>query len=229
MTRGLTCLLLIPWLEAAVAAQSTGQPPPGTGVVIDSKVLDGYVGRYQVLSNFILVITREGDHLMVESTNVAKFEVFPRGDKQFFSKAGGIGVTFKTDAQGRATGLTLRQAGTDLLAPRIEGRAGDRPGAEASPPEARKAMVLDPKLFDACCAGQYQLSPDFVLKIFREGSRFFGQGGTQPKYEIFAESRTDYFLKEEDIQITFELDARGRAAGVVIHQFGLNQHGKRID
>ena len=225
MTRLLTCLWLIAWLEVAVAAQSTAQAPPAAGVVIDSKVLDSYAGRYQVLSNFILIITREGDHLMVESTNVAKFEVFPRGDKQFFSKAGGIGVTFKTDAQGRATGLTLHQAGTDLLAPRIEGR----PVAEASPPKARKAIVLDPKLFDACCAGQYQLSPDFVLKIFREGNRFFGQGGTQPKYEIFAESRTDYFLKEEDIQITFEADARGRATGVIVHQFGLNQHGKRID
>jgi hypothetical protein len=226
MTRGLTCCLwLIAWWGATAAAGAQAAP----GVVNDSKVLDSYTGRYQVLSNFILVITREGDHLMVEYTNVAKFEVFPRGDKQFFSKAGGIGVTFKTDAQGRATGLTLHQAGTDLLAPRIEGRAGDRPGAEASPPKARKAIVLDPKLFDACCAGQYQLSPDFVLKIFREGNRFFGQGGTQPKYEIFAESRTDYFLKEEDIQITFELDARGKAIGVIIHQFGLNQRGKRID
>ena len=223
MTRGLTCCLwLIAWWGATAAAGAQA------AFVIDSKVLDGYTGRYQVLSNFILVITREGDHLMVESTSVAKFEVFPRGDKQFFSKAGGIGVTFKTDAQGRATGLTLHQAGTDLLAPRIEGRTGDGPGAEASA-KARKAIVLDPKLFDACCAGQYQLSPDFVLKIFREGNRFFGQGGTQPKYEIFAESRTDYFLKEEDIQITFELDARGRATGVVIHQFGLNQHRKRID
>jgi len=226
MTRGLTCCLglLVSW-GATIAAGAQVTP----GVVNDSKILDGYVGRYQVLSNFILVITREGDHLMVESTNVAKFEVFPRGDKQFFSKAGGIGVTFKTDAQGRATGLTLHQAGTDLLAPRIEGRPEDRPAAEASPPKARKAIAIDPKLFDACCAGQYQLSPDFVLKIFREANRFFGQGGTQPKYEIFAESRTDYFLKEEDIQITFELDARGRATGVVIHQFGLNQHGKRID
>ena len=65
MTRGLTCLLLIPWLVGAVAAQSTGQTPSATGVVIDSKVLDGYVWRYQVLSNFILVITRERDHLMV--------------------------------------------------------------------------------------------------------------------------------------------------------------------
>jgi|SRR5579863_173803 len=225
MTRGLTFLWFIAWLGAEAVATAQASP----GVVNDSKVLDSYTGRYQVLSNFILVITREGDHLMVESNNVAKFEVFPRGDKQFFSKAGGIGVIFQTDAGGRASGLTLHQGGTDLLAPRIEERPEDGQAAQASPPKARKAIVLDTKLFDACCAGRYQLSPDFILKIFRDGGRFFGQGGAQPKYEIFAESGTDYFLKEEGIQITFELDARGRAAGVVIHQFGLNQHGKRID
>ena len=116
-----------------------------------------------------------------------------------------------------------------MLATRIEGRPEDRTGAEESRPKVRKAIVLDPKLFDACCVGRYQLSPDFVLKIFREGDHFWGQGSAQPRYEMLAESRTDYFLKNEDVEITFELDGLGRATGIIVHQFGLNLHGKRID
>jgi hypothetical protein len=174
------------------------------------------------MANFVLVIDRQGDHLSVRSERLAKFEVFPKSDTEFVSKAGGIGIKFKVDAQGRATGLTLHQAGTDLLAPRVEGQPEDK---STVAPRQRKAIVLDPKRFDACCAGRYKLSTDFVLTVFREGSRFFAQGTGQSKYEIFPESATQYFVKEEDVQMTFELDDQGKATAITVHQLGMNLHG----
>jgi len=202
------------WTVAlAVAAQSQA-------------VLDSYAGRYAVMPNFVLVIARDSDHLTVESERLAKFEVFPKSDTEFLSKGGGIGIRFQVDAQGRATGLTLHQAGTDLLAPRIEGQADEK---SAPMPKQRKAITLDPRRFDSCCRGRYQLSTDFILTVFREGRRFFAQGTGQSRYEIFPESVTQYFVKEEDVQMTFELDGRGKAAAITVHQFGLNLHGARIE
>jgi hypothetical protein len=67
------------------------------------------------------------------------------------------------------------------------------------------------------------------LIVTREGSRAFVQVPGQAKFEIFAESARDYFLKVEDSQITFEIDSRGRATSLVLHRNGLNQQANRVD
>ena len=48
-----------------------------------------------------------------------------------------------------------------------------------------------------------------------------------PKFELFGESPTNYFLKVVDAQITFETDAQGKATGLVLHQNGRDLPGKR--
>jgi hypothetical protein len=40
------------------------QPPKERKeIAVDSKLFDGYIGRYKLAPNFILTVTREGDHL----------------------------------------------------------------------------------------------------------------------------------------------------------------------
>jgi len=46
---------------------------------------------------------------------------------------------------------------------------------------------------------------------------------------IFPEGPRDFFLKVVEAQITFEVDASGRATALVLHQAGQNQRAKRID
>ena len=95
------------------------------------------------------------------------------------------------------------------------------------PPKEHRQVAVDPKVFDSY-VGQYQLAPNFVLTITREGIQFFVQATGQPKLEIFPESERDYFLKAVEAQITFETDAQGRATGLVLHQNGMNQPAKRL-
>jgi len=92
----------------------------------------------------------------------------------------------------------------------------------------RKQVAVDPKLFDRY-AGRYQLAPNFVLTITREGERLFAQATGQPKFELFAEGEKEYFLKAVDAQITFEVDAGGAVNQLVLHQGGQNVPAKRID
>ncbi len=42
----------------------------------------------------------------------------------------------------------------------------------------------------------------------------------QPKFPLFAESETRFFLKVVDAQVEFVRDAKGGVAGLVIHQNG---------
>jgi CubicO group peptidase (beta-lactamase class C family) len=96
------------------------------------------------------------------------------------------------------------------------------------PAKERKQVAVDPKLFDRY-AGRYQLAPNFVLTITREGERLFAQATGQPKFELFAEGEKEYFLKAVDAQITFEVDAGGAVNQLVLHQGGQNVPAKRID
>ena len=95
------------------------------------------------------------------------------------------------------------------------------------PPKEHTQIAVDPKVFDGY-VGQYQLAPNFIMTITREGAQFFVQATGQPKLEIFPESEHDYFLKVVDAQITFETDSQGRATGLVLHQNGMNQPAKRL-
>jgi CubicO group peptidase (beta-lactamase class C family) len=86
----------------------------------------------------------------------------------------------------------------------------------------RTVAKVDPTLYDAY-VGQYPLSPTFILSITREGDRLMTQATGQPKFEVFPESETKFFLKAVDAQITFVKDERGTVTHLILHQGGKDQ------
>jgi len=106
--------------------------------------------------------------------------------------------------------------------------------AEVGPPNATKpsetsvSITLDSAVLDRY-TGDYQLAPNAVLAITREGNRLFAQLTGQPKAEIFAQSESEFFYKIVKAQISFERDAQGRTTGLVLHQNGANMAAPRID
>jgi CubicO group peptidase (beta-lactamase class C family) len=88
-------------------------------VTIDPKIFDGYVGAYQLAPNFVLTFTKEGDKFFTQATGQPKFEIYPKGDKDFFLKVVDASVTFVTDASGKATSVILHQNGRDQEAKRV--------------------------------------------------------------------------------------------------------------
>lgn len=89
-------------------------------ISVNPKLFDGYVGRYQIAPNFIVAVTREGDHLFAQATGQPRFEIFALSDREFFPKAFDAQMSFETDAQGRATQLVLHQGGKDTPAKRVD-------------------------------------------------------------------------------------------------------------
>jgi len=205
-------------LAAAALGEQVVLPIERKEVVVDSKILEGYVGNYQLAPGVIGTVTREGGRLFGQLTDQPRFELFAESDRDFFLKAVDAQVTFEVDAQGRASRLVLHQNG-DHVAVRIEG--------EMPLPKARKEVAVAAKVLDGY-VGQYELAPGFIMTFIREGERFFTQATGQPKCELFAEGDRDFFLKVVNAQITFEVDATGRATGLVLHQGG-DHPAKRID
>lgn len=118
---------------------------------------------------------------------------------------------------------TFTNAGVDDLALHLL----DTQRPLAKPPKARAEVAVDPKVFEGY-AGQYELAPNFLVAVTHEGAHLFLRATGQPKFELFAESDREFFLKAVDAQITFETDGSGRAKAIVLHQMGRDLRGMRI-
>jgi hypothetical protein len=195
-------------------------------IALDPTHMDRFVGRYQLAPDFILTVTREGDGLFVQATGQPKGQVFPEGERTFFAKVVNAQFTFEPDVNGKASGLVLHQGGRDMSAKRLE---GEGPAPSASPvPAAHREISIDPKLFDQYI-GRYALAPTFILTITREGDHLFAQATNQPKFELFAESSKQFFLKVVDAQVSFETDDKGKAVSLTLHQNGAHMPAKQMD
>jgi len=94
-------------------------------------------------------------------------------------------------------------------------------------PKVRKEVAVDPTLLQRY-VGRYELAPNFILNITRDGKSLFVQATGQPRFDLFPSSSNEFFLKAVDAQLTFELPAEGSATSVTLHQNGASQPAKRI-
>ncbi len=81
-------------------------------------------------------------------------------------------------------------------------------------PKAKVIVSIEPKIYDIY-AGQYQIAPNFILTITNEKGKLMSQATGQPKSELFAESETDFFLKESETEIKFVKNTQGKVTGLV--------------
>jgi hypothetical protein len=57
----------------------------------------------------------------------------------------------------------------------------------------------------------------------------FAQATGQQKVEIFPESKTEFFLKVVDAQITFVKDKNGKVNQLIFHQSGRDLPAKKVE
>jgi D-alanyl-D-alanine-carboxypeptidase/D-alanyl-D-alanine-endopeptidase len=194
-------------------------PPAKERVAIQlpAATLDRFVGRYELAPGAFFNLRREDDRLLAQLTGQPYCEIFPESETNFFYKVVDAQLSFAKDANGDVTGLMLHQNGMDQTARKISGE----------PPRERQVAKVDPKLFDAY-VGEYQLTPDAVFTIHRDGERLLARLTGQADYEIFPESETNFFYKIVDAQISIVEDDQGRVTGLVLHQNGQNPEAKKI-
>ena len=90
-----------------------------TTAKIDSKILDGLVGVYEIVPAFQMTVTREGDQLFVQATKQPKLPLFPESETKFFLKVVDAQVTFVKDDTGAVNHLILHQLGKDQKARKL--------------------------------------------------------------------------------------------------------------
>lgn len=90
-----------------------------------------------------------------------------------------------------------------------------------------KAAPVDPKAYDAY-VGEYEVTPSFIVKVFREGDKLMTQATNQPAFELFPEGENKFFLQVVNAKVTFVKDDQGQVTSLIINQGGRDVPGKKI-
>jgi predicted esterase len=80
-------------------------------VKVKPKLLDAYVGQYELQPNFTLTITREGDKLFGQAPGQPKVEMYPVSDTDFFVREVDAEMSFVKDDKGQVNQMILHQGG----------------------------------------------------------------------------------------------------------------------
>ncbi len=93
-------------------------------------------------------------------------------------------------------------------------------------PSERREVSVPAKLL-AEYAGTYEVSPEFKIVVTVEGNQLMTQATGQPKFPLFAESETKFFLKVVDAQVEFVRGANGEITHLILHQGGRDTKASR--
>jgi hypothetical protein len=88
-------------------------------IELPEELLEKYIGKYELMPEFILTVTCEGKRVFVQATGQSKEEIFASEPHRFFSKTINAEFVFHLNDSEQVTGLTLLQNG-EYKAPKIE-------------------------------------------------------------------------------------------------------------
>ena len=103
-----------------VARHYSRVPTERTSINVDSKIYEDYVGQYEIASNVLLDITKEGEKLMSQTTGQAKMELLPESEIEFFIKGFTAQFVFVRDGTGKVTKLIINQEGQRVTVNRVK-------------------------------------------------------------------------------------------------------------
>jgi hypothetical protein len=205
------------WTAAAilpVVTVSAGtivyRTPPASTLAIDGAADTTAAARKPQLVDFyslgrtsIFAIFREGDDLFGQLTGQRKLRLSMEGGGTYSYPAAAGQITLAVGDERQPSELTLSQNGRDLRAARI---------AEMS----WQAIEVDARLLDSYL-GWYQLAPNRVLTVTRDGDRIYVQETGRPKFVVTAHG-ADAFSSNHGDLVIFLRDGQATVSQVLLQE-----------
>ncbi|HOY97622.1 MAG TPA: serine hydrolase [Catalimonadaceae bacterium] len=202
-------------VTAKMAALTIGKPYEPKEIKVEPLVLQGYTGVYENSKGEQRYITVENNQLHSERQGSEKLKLKASAKDQFFFEARMNSLVFSRDASGAVDKVTLKGREDDMVWTKTN-----------KPMPSRIEMKVDEEILSTY-VGSYELAPNFILTITKEGDRIFAQATGQGKNELFAKSPTQFFLKVVDAEVEFVKDETGKVSKLILNQ-GKKMEAKRV-
>jgi hypothetical protein len=87
---------------------------------------------------------------------------------------------------------------------------------------------MDTSIYNAY-EGKYELAPNFIITVTKEGNSLYTQATGQQKTEIYPESQDKFFLKVVAAKIQFNRNAGGEVESLTLFQNGQEMQAKKLN
>jgi CubicO group peptidase (beta-lactamase class C family) len=178
-------------------------------VSIDKENYNNYIGKYTFSIGGDIEITKDGDHLFAQIPGQDKFEILPESLSKFFSKQVEGELNFNFDKDNKVVGFSLHQPGVDLMAVKQN---------ESS--KITTPIVIDQSILDSY-VGTYDSGKGVIFTITTENGHLYSQLTGQDKYEIYAQTDTNFYYKVVPAEIDFNKNADGKIDSLTLKQGGV--------
>ena len=95
-------------------------PKQRQAIKLDPKILDAYVGEYEMMPGQAMAVRREGDKLMAQMSGQPKVELLAESDTRFFINEAPAEFEFVKDPSGQCKQVVLRQAGFEFKLKKVK-------------------------------------------------------------------------------------------------------------
>lgn len=100
-------------------------------------------------------------------------------------------------------------------------------GMAVTAPSAEKSLQVKTDIMDRY-VGRYQLAPQFIFDVRRDGTRLMVGVTNQPTTQVYARTETEWFYKEVEASLVFDDIKDGKAQALTLAQLGRRQKASRI-
>ncbi|MFC2166862.1 serine hydrolase [Acidobacteriota bacterium] len=119
------------------------------------------------------------------------------------------------------TGNLAMQVADIYLAKKIKVKTPQKKQSE------KTSIELNPKILETY-EGLYQIRPDYVLTIKKQNEQLTVQGTGGTKYVLYAESERQFFRRNANFEIFFEINNVGDITKITVRDNGKEIEGKKI-
>jgi predicted alpha/beta superfamily hydrolase len=92
---------------------------------------------------------------------------------------------------------------------------------------AKPTVNIESKVLDQY-VGEYEINPQYLVKLEREGDRLVGTAPGSPKATLYAETEKDFYVKGLYLFLHFQKDNAGKVTGFQVEQYSGGVFAKKV-
>ena len=193
-----------------IAALAMDKPSQGEENTfnLSTEQLNTWVGTYEFDNKVLRYITlKEGQLYSKREGSPQSFKIYPTSPNTFSFKEGFISYYFSMKDGKKAA----------LFKNRINKEKGVYVDKQA--PKEKELITVSADILKSY-EGVFEIQPGFDLTITSLENQLFAQATGQQKFELFAESKTKFFLKVVKASVVFHENEKGEINALTLNQGG---------
>lgn len=196
-----------------LAAIALGKPYSWKAISLTSEQASEYPAVYENESG-TRTITAEAGKLYSMRTGGSKLEIFPYAKDKFFFENSTTTLEFIRNAAGEITEVVSKSTVPDETW-KITTKTSSKPDRIELSEETAHSYI-----------GEYQLAPEFIIVISREGKAFYAQATGQAKIEVIPYELNKFYADAIDIKLVFNSDNANKVTSLTLIQNGEHKADK---